>query len=110
MGALERMDQSWTELLQSATMSQTSNTNFFEDTPFEQLLVYFLYRHLADADMPSKAAAFSVLSVRMIQELCKRLHANTDDLIEICRLYSSEIEYSEANTAFLTETCFFIKK
>lgn len=64
--------------------------------PYEQLLVYFLYRHLAPAvedGMYAARTAFAVLSTRMICAMT----AVTGDLADMARLYSSEVEYSEEN-------------
>jgi len=64
--------------------------------PYEQLLVYFLYRHLApamDDGMSAARTAFAVLSTRMIRAMT----AVTGDLTDMARLYSSEVEYSEEN-------------
>ena len=73
------------------------------ETEYEQLLVYFLYRHvptaLDDGDVSSKAA-FAVLSVRLLFSLGALhllLHGEftVEDQIELCRLYSAEVEYSD---------------
>ncbi len=64
--------------------------------PYEQLLVYFLYRHLApviDDGMYAARTAFAVLSTRMIRAMA----SVTGDLADMARLYSSEVEYSEEN-------------
>ena len=46
--------------------------------------------------------AFSILSVRIIKYLFERSErCDTQTLISLARLYSSEIEYSEDNTAEL---------
>jgi len=75
------------------------------ETEYEQLLVYFLYRHvptaLDDGDVSSKAA-FAVLSVRLLFSLGALhllLHGEftVEDQIELCRLYSAEVEYSDDN-------------
>ena len=75
------------------------------ETEYEQLLVYFLYRHvptaLDDGDVSSKAA-FAVLSVRLLFSLGALhllLHGEftVEDQIEFCRLYSAEVEYSDDN-------------
>ena len=75
------------------------------ETEYEQLLVYFLYRHvptaLVDGDVSSKAA-FAVLSVRLLFSLGALhllLHGEftVEDQIELCRLYSAEVEYSDDN-------------
>ena len=75
------------------------------ETEYEQLLVYFLYRHvptaLDDGDVSSKAA-FAVLSVRLLFSLGALhllLHGEftVEDQIELCRLYRAEVEYSDDN-------------
>ena len=72
--------------------------------PLEQLLVYFLYRHLAPSPedgMLAARTAFAVLSTRMICAMAAAIAENAevspDHLAEAARLYSSEIEYSEEN-------------
>ncbi len=72
--------------------------------PAEQLLVYFLYRHLAPAledGMTAARTAFAVLSTRMICAMAQAIAENGEitfeNLAEAARLYSSEIEYSEEN-------------
>jgi len=81
------------------------------DIAFEQLAVYFIYRHLAGAldDLRiCERAAFAALSVKMIRDLCAvQYHKNrsltVEDIVEISRIYSSEIEYSEENTEILLD-------
>ena len=72
---------------------------------YEQLLVYFLYRHILrayeDRDAAGKAA-FAVLSVRLLTVLGalhygKKGAFKLEDQIEYARMYSAEIEYSEEN-------------
>ena len=72
--------------------------------PAEQLLVYFLYRHLASAvedGMFAARTAFAVLSTRMVFAMASAIAGNGgitfEDLAEAARLYSSEVEYSEEN-------------
>lgn len=110
--ALERMDEAWTKTL--TALRANADTLPLEafaahmrarETEYEQLLVYFLYRHLPaaldDGDAPGKAA-FAVLSVRLLFALGALQYALTgdftvDDQIELCRLYSAEVEYSDDN-------------
>ncbi len=84
----------------------TDDTGFPADefaVPAEQLLVYFLYRHLApaiDDGMFAARTAFAVLSTRMICAMATVIAEDgitLEDLEEAARLYSSEIEYSEEN-------------
>ena len=110
--SLERMDGAWTNILKSLRehadelpLSAFAAHMKERGTEYEQLLVYFLYRHvpaaLDDGDVSSKAA-FAVLSVRLLFAL-GALHFllngafSVEDQIELCRLYSAEIEYSDEN-------------
>ena len=110
--SLERMDETWTHILGSLReradeLSCGAFAAFMRgrETEYEQLLVYFLYRHvpaaLDDGDVCGKAA-FAVLSVRLLMALGALhylLHGafTAADQIELCRLYSAEIEYSDDN-------------
>ena len=107
--SLEIMDGTWKALLHKAKANgvpQEAHGDF--ETAWEQLLWYFIYRHVSDLEQDvRKKIFFSVLSVSFIRGLfayiCKRDgKADLDSLIELCRLYSSEIEYSEENTEALT--------
>lgn len=99
--ALERLDENWTAALESL-QSEFSPKEFPQwESALEQLLVYFLYRHLPaalyDGDVASKIA-FAVLSTCMIAWLCAaKDECSFDDLLEFVRMYSSEIEYSDEN-------------
>ena len=108
--SLERMDDAWEALLTKArdlpTQKEEVDTGL--ETAWEQLLCYFLYRHVSDPEEDiRKKVFFSVLSVRMIRALFRRLFRweknGPEALVELCRLYSSEIEYSEENTQYLEE-------
>lgn len=101
---LECLDPSRDEIL-----SRITDDCVFPDAEFavvfEQLLVYFVYRHLAPAiedGMFAARAAFAVLSYRMIRAmaavtLAQKGSVSLGDLAEAARLYSSEVEYSEEN-------------
>ena len=110
--SLERMDETWTGILQA--LRENANKLPLDafaahmkgrGTEYEQMLVYFLYRHvptaLDDGDVSSKAA-FAVLSVRLLFALGALhllLHGKfaVEDQIGLCRLYSAEVEYSDDN-------------
>ena len=105
---LERLDSEWTALLNllKRKYKTVKNHAIQESTcEFEQLAVYFIYRHFANApDLQEAAlrAAFAVIGCRTVYMiyacLCaEKDTASIDDLIEIARLFSSEIEYSDEN-------------
>lgn len=110
--SLERMDEAWTDILKglredaaALPLSDFAARMRGRETEYEQLLVYFLCRHvptaLDDGDIGSKAA-FAVVSVRLLFAL-GALHFlrngafTAEDQIELCRLYSAEVEYSDDN-------------
>jgi len=110
--SLERLDDSWTDTLCSLKENlRLVNMGGFDsymcgrETEFEQLLCYFVYRHLAnanDAESIRKRAAFCGLSYEMIKAIgAVKWHMTGSfsfgDLVDIARAYSSEIEYSDEN-------------
>jgi len=113
LSKLECMQKEWQELL-----CDISECDFpmelprCFDTPFEQLAIYFVFRHLSKSldgyDLGS-VAAFCVFSTKMIMLLCA-YHLYTygeltfDDIAEAARMFSCEIEYSEENTDTLIDT------
>lgn len=109
---LERLDEAWTAVLKdlrsygdSVDMDGFSQYMTGREEEYEQLLVYFLYRHFLtayeDGDVGSKVS-FAVLSTRMIR-LLGALHwqmtgtFTLEDQVEYARMYSAEIEYSQDN-------------
>lgn len=103
---MEIMDSSWRNITDKLTITHILS-DFVPDfaVPYEQLLVYFIYRHIPESEDMSDLAArvsFAVLSVRIINGIYKMLNAeNKPDfelLCDVCRMYSSEIEYCEENT------------
>ena len=92
---LEHMDKDWENLLDNA--SYKDNPLAFSSTMIEQLLVYFLYRHLF-VGCQSQSVPFyiglAVLSVRMIMAIAGNKRGL---LCETARRYSVEIEYSDEN-------------
>ena len=99
--SLERLDVTWDRHLDSLT-------HIREDIPtgmeimFEQLLCYFVYRHLSGAKddfLYGERLQFAVLSCYLIANL---VHSPTD-VLEIARMYSAEIEYSDENVTILLD-------
>lgn len=106
---LERLDKHWADeltLLQNAA-APDGEFSAEEAIQFEQLLVYFLYRHIPgavdDGDLQGRLA-FCLLSWHVICRLYM-LHGDhtLSALAEASRLYSSEIEYSDSNLSALLD-------
>jgi len=115
---LERLEADWTDRLTEWKETDLSQAPVLDsddwEIAFEQLLVYFLYRQLPfaldDGEYEGRAA-FCVLSYRVIRDLCcvhGVLHGSVtpDDLVEIARQYSAEIEYSDENVEALLDALF----
>ena len=106
---LERLDGSWDDVLcelknaeeNALVLPHSAET----ETAFEQLGVYLVFRHLADSlddDRLAERVKFVALSCKMIYLLCavqynKNNGITIDDIAEIVRMYSSEVEYSDDN-------------
>jgi len=104
------LNESWLSHL-SALKNNTRSSAWYTpewDTAWEQLIVYFLYRHLPDGitdnSLPERAA-FAILSFRIIRDISAAISStpNWDTLLNTARLYSAEIEYAEENMTTLLE-------
>ena len=103
---MEILDNAWREtVLKTKSCEVGTSFDEFFTKPFEQLLVYFIYRHIADSsDFTDVIArtAFAVISLKLISGIFNSMKKNNNEdfalLCEICRMYSSEIEYCEENT------------
>lgn len=97
---LERLDDAWAQALH-ALPDDPPPLSADWDIPFEQLTVCLLFRHLPgaldDGDIVGRVR-FCVLVTGLLRALLAAHPAPTlDDLVELARLYSSEIEYSDEN-------------
>jgi hypothetical protein len=90
---LERLDRAWDEVLARPLADPA-----VQGEAGEQMLFYFLHRHLTAAPSGEDAAAairFAVLSRRAVSAL------SAGDGKDVLRAYSAEVEYSEENTEAL---------
>lgn len=90
---LERLDNRWADMLRRLTEPEQPVDPRWE-IPLEQLMVYLLFRHLAgaleDGNVQGRVA-YCALMWHLLRRMLR------DDLTELARLYSSEIEYSDEN-------------
>ena len=99
--SLERMDASFDAVIDRiATLSPSDACGASDELIFEKLLVYFLYRHLLPENERA-SLAFAVHATRLLRALSIKDQLSFEEILDLCRLYSSEIEYSEENTAAL---------
>lgn len=94
MQSLEMLDPHWGQLLSAAASGGPAFPGGL-DVPLEQLLVYLIYRH------SQRPPAFACAMFR----LCAAVAAASpeEDFLELCRLFSSEIEYSDENPERIME-------
>lgn len=102
LSELEILDERWEEILNEANASDAKH-NCCELYPnLERILIYFVYRHVSASSSYLNLRAklgFAILGVNILLYLIERAEeCNVENLIELARLYSSEIEYSEENT------------
>ncbi len=108
---LEQLEPQWGTLLhQLCTEHRLPELSARWDALSARLLLYFVYRHLSGALEDQRLGArvaFCALSVQLIRSLAallqKRGMLTTDSFLELARLYSAEIEYSDENTEILLD-------
>ncbi len=113
--SLERLDEKRDTLLAELAQTQEKDLIFpleNYETAFEQLAVYFVFRHLTESLDDNRLTGrlqFVLWALDVVCNLCG-LHYNRtgrltiDDMAEICRMFSAEIEYSPDNMDTLFDT------
>ena len=104
--SLERLDEAWATALNTLPDDPPPLPAEW-DVPFEQLAVYLLFRHLPgameDGDIPGRVC-FCVLITKLLRAMLAVIpQPHLDDLVELARLYSSEIEYSDENVGAILD-------
>ena len=110
--SLERLDNKWDEILlyfknniRNADFKAFDLHMMERETEYEQLLVYFIYRHFANAPeliYTSERALFAAFAYKILYSIGAVIFTKTkefsfDSQVEIARMFSSEIEYSDEN-------------
>lgn len=110
--SLETLDSAWTSLVERLRQyGRELDYATFDaymigrEAEYEQLLVYFVYRYMANAYDESEVAeyaAFAAFSYELLRALGARLlfengKFDFEDQVMLARLYSAEIEYSNEN-------------
>lgn len=105
--SLERLDERWTALLEQ--LPEETAEKDLPETPFEQLVWYFIFRHLSTAEEGDFASRILFAAVSYL--VIRRMVLQGGEMEDIVRMYSKEIEYSTGNVdalldAFVSEECF----
>lgn len=117
--SLEQLEKSWSETLNALKQNESKiDYEKFDDYmsgrehEYEQFLVYLIYRHFAnspDFSQAQKRARFTAFSYKLLYEIGAMIFTLTgkfdfETQVEIARLFSSEIEYSDENLHTLFDT------
>jgi len=98
--ALERLDEKWADELNSL-MGYDFKGEIFRQSDFqmffEQLAVYFIFRHFNPDSNAEQVLKFTLVSCMLIGAICEKSDMDFDKAADIVRMYSSEIEYSDEN-------------
>lgn len=91
--SLERLDKSWENELIKLKNAECEDIFKREDLQifFEQLACYFVFRHF------KSGVSFALLSCWVIGAICSKCES-FEQILNVVRMYSSEIEYCEENT------------
>ena len=100
LNSLEYLDEKHKELF--ACYSSLAELDKKFDAPLERALAYFIYRHCGKATDEYEFRAsvgLSIFLTNLVRSVAKKLQIrDTDELSEVFRIVSEEIEYSEDNT------------
>lgn len=107
----EILDSSWADALNTLKEFTAIPDGFFPtnkwDTVFEQLLFYFMFRHIPYGLYDRKIREHIAFAVYGLYIICliyaAKGFSDIEDFLEIARMYSSEIEYCEDNINKLLE-------
>ena len=96
--SLEVLDKNWHNTLDIMS-DKAIDTKW--DVVFEQLACYFVFRHLADAiddGLYIERIGFCIVACKVIRMICAGFDSlNFEKIADVCRAFSSEIEYSDEN-------------
>ncbi|MBE6738059.1 MAG: hypothetical protein E7566_05365 [Ruminococcaceae bacterium] len=108
--SLERLDENWTDILNLIKNSDNSIAEFSKyikdrKYEYEQFALYLIYRYMANAPDIFEAqlrVSFAILSTMLIFYAGAAIYEKNkkftlEDQIELCRMFSCEIEYSDEN-------------
>ena len=100
ISSLEYLDENHRELFLSYSANASTPKN--HEKALERALAYFIFRHCSevfDADEYRAALGFCLFCEKLLASLIVSENAENDgDAVELARILSEEIEYSEDNT------------
>jgi hypothetical protein len=103
--SLEILDSKWSDTIERVDF----DVDFCGlDVEFEQLFCYFVFRHLSDGIYDGRfieRILFCILACKTVNAIVCKIDVSFENLIDACRRFSCEIEYSDENINKLLD-CF----
>ena len=117
---LDALDEDWHTFVLEVYNNYSGKDNEFSkyikknDKMYEKLIIYFLYRYMANAENLYEAAlraGFAVSVYRVIFSMSAYIYKKQGrfelpDMVELCRRFSSEVEYNLDNLDVYMEECY----
>ena len=112
---LEALDGEWHSFVSDVLSSNSCESVIDENSKmYENLVIYFLYRYMANSESLNEAAiraAFAVSACKVVyamsEYICKNQGSfDLSDIVELCRRFSSEVEYDLDNLEIYMEECY----
>ncbi len=104
---LEPIDEKWTEYLDCIISTYGEEQQKPDISVYQKnLLIYFIYRYFLkgvfDGEILSKVK-LAVVSTAVISYIIRKSSGDFADIIDICKLFSKQIEYSQENIDLLSD-------
>lgn len=129
LGGLESLNPEWentlSELKKKFDLEMLSELEGFRETNnkiniyFEHIAVYFTFRYFTkavyDGDILNKAkfavfGFFVIRSMAALRYIKNNRKLDVGDIVDVCRIYSKEVEHSDDNVFYLMEEFLFSEK
>lgn len=120
LSGLDALDPEWTCFVCSVISARGGRKISFSEyikqyeKMYENLIIYFLYRYMANGEDLYDAAlraAFAVSAYRVVLAMSEYIYNEKgsfepSDMVELCRRFSSEVEYNLDNLWTYMEECY----
>ena len=120
MLTLNALDESWHDFVLDVLENYSGDFEKFSEyvkdngEAYAKLVIYFLYRYMANGEDLYEAglrAAFAVSAYKTVLAMSEHIYEkqgrfDMSDMVELCRRFSSEIEYDLDNLEIYMEECY----
>ena len=112
---LESLDGEWHNFVSDVLSNYLGESQISENSKmYEKLMIYFIYRYMANSEDVGEAAiraAFAVSACKVVYAMSEYIRKKQgsfelSDMVELCRRFSSEVEYDLDNLEIYMEECY----